>query len=54
MAPYLPEMTERIAKTCEITVNQVNLKATTMETMGFIGRKEGIGAMAVVLLETEK
>ncbi len=51
MYPYLAEMKEKIAETCEIEKQQVNLKATTMETMGFIGRNEGIGAMAIVLIE---
>ncbi|MGU9540061.1 2-C-methyl-D-erythritol 2,4-cyclodiphosphate synthase [Clostridium tepidum] len=36
-----------------MSVSDVNIKATTMEQMGFIGRKEGIGAMAVALLETK-
>ncbi|GAB5152732.1 hypothetical protein RMBD60P2_18100 [Enterococcus faecalis] len=34
-----------------LAVTQVNIKATTMETMGFVGKKEGIGAIAVALLE---
>ncbi|MGX7418878.1 2-C-methyl-D-erythritol 2,4-cyclodiphosphate synthase [Carnobacterium gallinarum] len=51
MYPYLEEMKLNIAKDCEATIDQINLKATTSEEMGFIGRKEGIAAMAVCLLE---
>jgi 2-C-methyl-D-erythritol 2,4-cyclodiphosphate synthase len=50
MKPHLPAMIENIARTLEVDVAQVNLKATTMEKMGFVGREEGIGAMAVALL----
>lgn len=51
MAPYLDLMKEKIAQICEVELEQINLKATTMEKMGFIGREEGIGAIAVALLE---
>lgn len=51
MKPYLEAMKENIAAACKIETNQINLKATTMEKMGFIGREEGMGAMAVALLE---
>jgi 2-C-methyl-D-erythritol 2,4-cyclodiphosphate synthase len=51
MKPYLEAMKENIAAACKIETDQINLKATTMEKMGFIGREEGMGAMAVALLE---
>lgn len=51
MKPYLEQMKENIAKACQIETNQINLKATTMENMGFIGQEEGMGAIAVALLE---
>ncbi|QIL46120.1 2-C-methyl-D-erythritol 2,4-cyclodiphosphate synthase [Vagococcus coleopterorum] len=51
MSPYIPRMKQIISETCDILENQVSIKATTMEKMGFIGRSEGIGAMSVVLLE---
>ncbi|MBL1225450.1 2-C-methyl-D-erythritol 2,4-cyclodiphosphate synthase [Enterococcus sp. BWR-S5] len=51
MKPYLEAMKENIAAACKIEKDQINLKATTMEKMGFIGREEGMGAMAVALLE---
>lgn len=53
MKPHLPKMIDIIAKACGIEETQVNLKATTMETMGFIGNQEGIGAIAVVLIENK-
>ncbi|MHC5228465.1 2-C-methyl-D-erythritol 2,4-cyclodiphosphate synthase [Enterococcus sp. LJL99] len=51
MQPYLEAMKKNIAEACKIETNQINLKATTMEKMGFIGREEGMGSIAVALLE---
>ncbi len=48
--PYADSMRNCIAEICNITVDDVSIKATTNETMGFIGREEGIVAYAVVLL----
>ncbi|GEO26704.1 2-C-methyl-D-erythritol 2,4-cyclodiphosphate synthase [Alicyclobacillus acidoterrestris] len=50
LAPHVMRMRENIAGACECDVQQVSIKATTMETLGFVGRKEGIAAQAVVLL----
>jgi 2-C-methyl-D-erythritol 2,4-cyclodiphosphate synthase len=50
MAPYIEDMRVQIAKLLETTVEQVNVKATTTEKLGFAGRSEGIAAQAVVLL----
>ncbi|WP_102029385.1 bifunctional 2-C-methyl-D-erythritol 4-phosphate cytidylyltransferase/2-C-methyl-D-erythritol 2,4-cyclodiphosphate synthase [Salirhabdus sp. Marseille-P4669] len=51
MAPYIGQMQKVIAKLLQAEVSQVNVKATTTEKLGFTGRKEGIAAQAVVLLE---
>lgn len=50
-APYIDAMKMTIAKNCDCAESQVNVKATTTEGMGFEGRKEGIAAMAVILLQ---
>ena len=48
---YSDEMCKVIARICNITSDDVSIKATTNETLGFIGREEGVAAYAVVLLE---
>lgn len=49
--PHIAEMKKRIAAALSITPAQVGVKATTNETMGFIGRQEGIAAMAVASVD---
>ena len=51
IAPHLPQMKEKIAKALGIQVDQVGIKATTNERIGFIGREEGMAAMAVALVD---
>ena len=51
LAPHIPAMVVNIARDLEIAASAVNIKATTTEHLGFIGREEGIAAQAVVLLE---
>lgn len=52
MSPHRLEIRRSIAHMLGVTENQVNIKATTTEQLGFIGRNEGLAAQAVVLLET--
>lgn len=51
MSPYIDAMKACLADDLKIGLAQINIKATTTEKMGFTGRKEGIAAHAVVLLE---
>ena len=49
--PFIREMKIRIAEALGVNVQQIGVKATTNETMGFIGREEGIAAMAVASVD---
>jgi 2-C-methyl-D-erythritol 2,4-cyclodiphosphate synthase len=50
LASYIPEMCRMISTTLVIDLNQVNVKATTSEGLGFEGREEGVSAQAVALI----
>ncbi|MFZ0475621.1 MAG: bifunctional 2-C-methyl-D-erythritol 4-phosphate cytidylyltransferase/2-C-methyl-D-erythritol 2,4-cyclodiphosphate synthase [Halobacillus sp.] len=54
MAPYIEEIRESIASLLDAETKQINVKATTTEKLGFTGRKEGIAAQAVVLLQKDQ
>ncbi|MEO1082357.1 MAG: 2-C-methyl-D-erythritol 2,4-cyclodiphosphate synthase [Pseudomonadota bacterium] len=53
LAAHIALMRTRIAETMEVSESAVNVKATTTERLGFIGRGEGIAVHAVVLLEPQ-
>ena len=52
LSEFIPKMIENIAADCKCENSQVNIKATTTEMMGFIGRSEGIAAQCSCLVES--
>jgi 2-C-methyl-D-erythritol 2,4-cyclodiphosphate synthase len=54
LAPYIDEMKTIICKLLKIDSDNVNIKATTTEGLGFEGREEGIAACAVCIIESNK
>ncbi|MGB1446625.1 MAG: 2-C-methyl-D-erythritol 2,4-cyclodiphosphate synthase [Arenicellales bacterium] len=53
LSPYVVQMCGNIAADLGLLPTQVNIKATTTEGLGFVGREEGIAAMAVAMLTSE-
>lgn len=53
LGPYISDMRANIAKALQLPQDRANVKATTTEKLGFTGRKEGIAAMAAVLLSED-
>jgi hypothetical protein len=51
ISPYILDMRKNIAKVLEIEIENVSVKATTTEHLGFEGREEGVSSRAVVLIE---
>ena len=47
---YIPEMQKVLANSMGVDINVVSIKATTTETLGFVGREEGVSAYATVLI----
>jgi 2-C-methyl-D-erythritol 2,4-cyclodiphosphate synthase len=52
LLPHISAMKTALSKAMNISGDQISIKGTTLEQMGFTGRKEGIAAMAVVLIES--
>lgn len=50
MAPYIEKMKENFSKILDTDINNINIKATTEEGLGFTGNKEGISSQAICLL----
>lgn len=50
--PYIPRMQEALSQAAGILPNQISIKATTTERLGFVGQEEGISAYAVALIHT--
>lgn len=50
LSAYIPTMQQCLAQVMGVDIDQVSIKATTTEHLGFVGRKEGIAAQAVALL----
>ena len=53
LSPYVTEMSGNVAADLDLSPTQVNIKATTTEGLGFVGREEGIAALAVAMLTSE-
>lgn len=53
LRPYISLMITNVANICKINKDQINIKATTEENLGFTGRKEGIAAHCVCIIETK-
>ena len=51
LSPYLEAMKSQLARQCQVGLMNINIKATTTEKMGYVGREEGISCHAVVLVE---
>ncbi|SDB05833.1 2-C-methyl-D-erythritol 2,4-cyclodiphosphate synthase [Pseudidiomarina indica] len=54
LASYIPAMRARIAELLQVPIEAINVKATTTEKLGFVGRREGIACYAVALLKPEQ
>lgn len=53
LAPYIEEMRLNIANTLHTSIDNINIKATTTEWLGFEGREEGISAYSVCMIKKE-
>lgn len=53
MAPYIEQMKKNVASVLSCSLDDINIKATTTEWLGFEGREEGIASYSVCLIEKE-
>ena len=53
LAPHIPEMRNRLARILEVSLNQVNIKATTSEGLWLVGAEKGVAAQAICALRTK-
>lgn len=51
--PHIDEMKKAMAPLMKVSVHDISIKATTTETLGYVGRQEGVNAMAVVLISRD-
>ncbi len=51
LLPHIPKMQENIANDLQITIEDVSIKATTSEKLGFVGREEGVAVQVVALIQ---
>lgn len=54
MAPYIEDMRKIIARTLNMSIDDINIKATTTEWLGFVGKEEGISSYSVCVLKKNK
>lgn len=53
ISSYIPQMQETLSKVLDIDLEDINIKATTTEHLGFVGKKEGVAAHSVCLLSRD-
>lgn len=53
LASYIPVIRETLANTLDVNTDQISVKATTSESLGFEGRQEGISAIAIALIQSQ-
>lgn len=53
ISPYVQQMNQSIATLLQLNINQVNIKASTTDYLGFIGRKEGMACHAITLVSSK-